>query len=342
MITKETDFKKHIKTKEYKSLYYIFGEEKFLVKHYTNMLIKEIMGEQPPEFNFHSFDNDSSIDEIIVAMDVMPFMSEYNFVKITDLNIDKLKKADLDNLKLALKNIPSTTIVLFTFLTLDISGKEFKEVQKISEKQGIAVELKKYDSHALSKKLVDAASKRGCAITLNNAGKIVDYCGTDLTALQNEIEKLSAYADGGEITLDMINQLVAVKLETKGYLMANDIIMDNLNKAYKELDILFNQNEEPTLILLAISSAYIDLYRSRVMAESGVPIDIVAKDFSYGNRKFVLSNSAKNGRRMSTFAIRKSLDAIMSVEQKLKSVSCDPRIQIEELISKLSIIAREG
>ena len=48
MITKETDFKKHIKSGEFNNLYFIAGEEKFLVKHYTDRLIKEIMGEEPP------------------------------------------------------------------------------------------------------------------------------------------------------------------------------------------------------------------------------------------------------------------------------------------------------
>lgn len=342
MINKETDFKRHIKSKEYKSIYLISGDEKFLIKHYTNMLVKAVMGDVPPEFNFHSFDNDSTVDEMVVAVDVMPFMSEYNFVKITDYNIDKLKKSDLDNLKEMIKNIPSTSIVVFTYPTLDNSGKEFKAIQKMVDKLGIAVELKKYDSHALSKKLVDAAYKRGCTITLNNAGKIVDYCGTDLTALQNEIEKLSAYADGGEITLDMINSLVHINLETKIYSLSDFIMSGNLNKAFRELDILFNQGEDEHSIIRWIGYAYTDLYRSRVMAESGVPIDVFAKDFSYGNNKFKLTKAAKNGRSLSTIAIRKSIDEIIATEHKTKSVSGNNRVRIERLVARLSLIAREN
>ena len=277
-----------------------------------------------------------------VALDVMPFMSKYNCVKISDLNIERLKKTELDNLKTIISNVPKTSILIFTFPTLTISGKEYKAVQKIIDNTGICVELKKYDSHALSKRLVDAAYKRGCTITLNNAGKIVDYCGTDLTVLQNEIEKLSAYADGGEITLDMINELVNINLETKVYYMSDDIISNNLDRAYRELDILFNQGEDAVAILRGIASAYIDLYRSRVMAEGGIPIDVVAKDFNYGTRKFVLTKSARSGKRLSTSALRKSIDKIITADYKMKSTSLNHRVLIEKLISELSVISVEG
>ena len=71
----------------------------------------------------------------------------------------------------------------------DTRKAQFKSIVKLVNKNGVVVEYPKYDSHATSKELVRAASKRGCPLTLANAGKIVDYVGTDLTALQNEIDK---------------------------------------------------------------------------------------------------------------------------------------------------------
>ena len=341
MVLKERDIKKHIKDKNFANLYCFYGSEKFLVKTYTQRLVTAIMGENPPEFNFHNMDNNSDIDDIAVSADIMPFMSEYNCVKVTDLNIDSLVKADFEKLKEIIKNVPDTTVIIFTFPTLEISGKNFSSFIKMVDKSGVVGELPKYDSNALSKQLVSGAYKRGCPLTAVNAGKIVDYCGTDLTMLQNELDKLCAYADGQEITSEMIDTLVHINLETKVYYRANDIIAGNLDKAYKELDILFYQKTEPIVIVSAIAGAYMDLYRARVGAEGGVPVATIAKDFSYGNRKFALEKASRAGKRISTPALRKSIDEILNTDYKLKSTSTSERTLLEKLIAKLSLISKE-
>ncbi|MGN0476461.1 MAG: DNA polymerase III subunit delta [Ruminococcus sp.] len=341
MVLKERDIKKHIKEKNFANLYCFYGSEKFLVKTYTQRLVTAIMGENPPEFNFHNLDNNSDIDDIAVSADIMPFMSEYNCVKVTDLNIDSLVKADFEKLKEIIKNVPDTTVIIFTFPTLEISGKNFSAFIKGVDKSGVVGELPKYDSNALSKQLVSGAYKRGCPLSAVNAGKIVDYCGTDLTMLQNELDKLCAYADGQEITSEMIDSLVHINLETKVYYMANDIIAGNLDKAYKELDILFYQKTEPIVIVSAIAGAYMDLYRARVGAEGGVPVATIAKDFSYGNRKFALEKASRAGKRISTPALRKSIDEILNTDYKLKSTSISGRTLLEKLIAKLSLISKE-
>ena len=341
MVLKERDIKKHIKDKNFANLYCFYGSEKFLVKTYTQRLVTAIMGENPPEFNFHNMDNNSDIDDIAVSADIMPFMSEYNCVKVTDLNIDNLVKSDFEKLKEIIKNVPHTTVIIFTFPTLELSGKNFSSFIKMVDKSGVVAELPKYDSNALSKQLVSGAYKRGCPLSAVNAGKIVDYCGTDLTMLQNELEKLCAYADGQEITSEMIDALVHINLETKVYYMANHIISGNLDKAYKELDILFYQKTEPIAIVSTIAGAYMDLYRARVGAEGGVPVATIAKDFSYGNRKFALEKASRAGKRISTPALRKSIDEILNTDYKLKSTSTSERTLLEKLIAKLSLISKE-
>ena len=163
MILNESEFKRQIKKKEFSNVYLIYGEEKFLVKVYTKQLVKAIMGEEPPEFNFHNFDNNSELNDIAVACDVMPFMSEYNCVVVTDLNIDSLIKSDMEKLKTIIKNLSPSTKLIFTFPTLSTGGMEgrkdtrkaqFKSIVKLVDKNGVVVEYPKYDSHATSKELV--------------------------------------------------------------------------------------------------------------------------------------------------------------------------------------------
>lgn len=131
----------------------------------------------------------------------------------------------------------------------DTRKAQFKSIVKLVDKNGVVVGYPKYDSHATSKELVRAASKRGCPLTLANAAKIVDYVGTDLTALQNEIDKLCAYADGKEITIDMINDLVHVNLETKVYYISNYIIKMIYKEHIKSLIFSFIKRQSLLLLL---------------------------------------------------------------------------------------------
>lgn len=334
----EREFKAHLKKKEFSGLYVITGEEKFLVRHYTNELVKRAMGEKPADFNYHELDSKTTVDRIAVAADVMPFMSKYNFVKITDFDFTVLVKSELDSLTKLLKNLPETTVVLFTFPTAEPTGTGYNSLLNTAKKIGTVLELEHLSKLKLGATLVEGAYSRGCSMSENTAGMLIDYCGDDLVALRNELDKLCAFADGQEITVDMIEQLVYQKLDTKLYYFTDKVLYGNLDKAYADLDILFYQKTEPIVIISAIGGVYTDIYRAKVAAESGVPLAKAAEDFGYGKRKFALEKAAKHARSMSTAQIRKSIDEIMKVDVALKSTAVNGRTAIEKLIAKLVLI----
>ncbi len=114
------------------------------------------------------------------------------------------------------------------------------------------------------------------------------------------------------------------------------------SKAFQVLDLLFYQKEEPIAMLYTLSNAYIDAYRVRVAAECGVMNSELAKDFGYGKRTFVLDRVKRSTNRVSTEALRKSLDLMMDADLKFKSVRLNDRLYLEQLIAQLLLTAREG
>jgi DNA polymerase-3 subunit delta len=56
----------------------------------------------------------------------------------------------------------------------------------------------------------------------------------------------------------------------------------------------------------------------------------------------VLNRARSSVSRTSTEALRKSLDVLVETDEKLKSVSVNQRFLIEQLISRLLLIAKEG
>ncbi|MDD6490429.1 MAG: DNA polymerase III subunit delta [Clostridia bacterium] len=348
----EQDFRKELSSGNLKNIYFIYGEEKYLVKKYTSSLINKAVGKNPSEFDFQKLSSNTSLEDIIASSEQLPVFSKYKCVCVNDYDINTMSESDYKDLEKYLTDLPENLVLIFSQPTLNENSKNSQSKDKkpnktkrfvsAVEKYGTVLELQKKGDIALEKQLVSWAEKNGCTLTQINASKIIAMCGNDMTALKNEIDKLSAFADNSEITEEIIKKLVTKNTEIRVFEISNCISSNDFNGAYKNLHQLFEQNEKPEMILSALSSTFVDMYRMRVASESGKTASDVAKDFKYRNREFVLKTANNNARRYSTQTLRRILDTILQTDIKLKSTRSDAQILLETLISKLLIIVREG
>lgn len=348
----EPYFKKEISSSKFKSLYFIYGDEKYLVRKYTTALINKAVGKNPSEFDFQKLNSDTSIEEIVNAVEQLPLFSEYKCVCVNDYDIDAMTESDYKQLESYCSSLPENAILIFSQPTLTSDTKKShgngekksnktKRFLAVAEKYGAVLELNKRGETELAKQLISWAEKNGCTLTQTNASKIIAMNGTDMTTLKNEIDKLSAYANNSEITSDIVKLLVTENSEAKIFALSDCISKNNFNGAYQQLYRLFEQNEKPEIILSVLGSVFIDMYRMRVASESGKTVSDVAKDFKYGKREFLLKNALYNSKKYSTDTLKKIIDTILQTDIKLKSTRADAQILLETLISKLIIIVQE-
>ncbi len=340
----EADLKKHIKQKTFSPIYVIYGTEQMFIKRYTEMLVTAVAGKSPSDFNFHKFSGDINLDELAASVQIVPFMSEYNCVLITDVFLDSMDADTIDRLKtiLAQKIDGSVVIISMPSYIPKKNKAALSSIIKKAEKNGSVIEFDKLDQNTLERYIAKWANQNGKLISHINASKLIASCGTDLNMLKNEVDKLSAYASGEEITLEDINSLATVNLETKIFALSDAVIRGQGDKAFTALDLLFYQKEEPIAMLYVLSGTFVDAYRMRVANECGVNQQRVAEDFEYKKRAFTLRNAANSTSRVSTQALRKCLDALVEADLAMKSTSVDKRIYLEQLIAKLLLITREG
>ncbi len=345
----EKDFKKHISSKKLNNIYVIYGDEKYLVKHYTKELVKAAVGENPPEFSFHEFEGAVDLNALSSAVGAVPFMTEYNCVLVRDLNLSKFSKDEYDSLLSVVKSTPESTVLIFSYPTKESDEKSLDSSKKINlkafskalEKIGVVAEVNMRSATALEHQIAAWADKLDKKISLPVASKMIFYCGTDLSTLNLELRKLVAFSgDEEEITIDMVEKVVTKKLEAKVYDLVDNVIYGNMDKAYRELRSLFANREDPRDILRILGFSYVDLYRARVTLESGGNIKETGDFFKYGARSWVLSKAQKKSERLSTNALRESIGAIADLSEKLNSVSMNEEAALEKLIANLSIIAK--
>ncbi len=338
----ETEFKKHITSKKFAPIYAIWGSEKKYVRSYTNKLTEKICGKNPSEFNFHQYTNGCDIHQVCLDMLTVPFMSDYNVIKLSDINFSQLTKEEKSELESALKSIVQGTVVIFTMPTLNIDEKkpgDFKKIMTIAEKSGVAVVFNRLGDLALERHLVSLASRQNVKLSAVNADKIISICGNDLTSLVNELDKLCAYAgEGNEITTDDIMLLTTANFEAKVFSLADFIVKGKNDEALKTLNGLFFQRQDPIAVLTVLSNAYVDFYRGKTAFESGVQYTVAAEDFNCKKRAFVLKKTVP----LSANALSHSIDLIIGADTAMKTQNTDGRIILEELVCRLLEISKKG
>jgi len=155
------------------------------------------------------------------------------------------------------------------------------------------------------------------------------------------VQKLSAFANGAQITKEMIDKLAVKCLQARIYDLSNAVVRGNYDKAYAVLDSLFAAKEDPVKVLSAISGCFVDMYRVKCAKTAGMPFDDVASYFNYRGREFALKNASRDSAALSFDQLRRSLDVIMLADNGLKSTSADSRLILEEMLVKLLLISKE-
>lgn len=339
----EQQLRKQIKENSFKNAYLIYGEESYLKEYYVSQMREKIVDKTFESFNYHFFDGkDISLDEILKDAQMLPMMSEYNLVVARDYPVDK-SQSDIKLLEEYLSDCPDTTVFILWYDALepDVKSAKFKKLIKAFDSAGAVVNMQKRSEGDVAKLLVSGAKKRGAVLDADNAKYLISVSGNDMKNLLNELDKLSYFVKGGEITKEIIDNMATKCLQARIYDLSKFVVSGNSDKAYEVLDTLFAMKEEPVIILSAISSVYVDMYRVKCAKKAGFTYDDVAKHYNYRGREFALRNASRDCANLSEKQLTLSLDAITNTDIKMKSTAVDKKLLIEELIVKLIVTARE-
>ncbi len=338
----ENELKQQIKASQFSNLYFIYGEEKYLVKHYTNLLEKKIVDPAFADFNLHFYDGKSlDFEEIAIAAESLPMMSEYACLLIKDLPADSLNDEDFKKLENIIKDIPESTVILISLPTLSVNMKSAKGKKILScfEKYGTVVEFGHFSSQQLVRLIEKGAKERGCIFNSSEAGYLLTIIGDDMSVVLNELEKICAYKKEGNITKADIDAVVVKSMQARAFDLTKALVANNCDTAMSILDTLFSMKEEPINILGAIITSYVDMYRAKVYISGGKRAVDAAEDFNYRNKEFRLTNAAKTISKYSMKQLRSFLEVLSEADTMLKSSSTDGRLVLEQTITKLLLVS---
>ena len=133
-----------IKAGDFKKVYLLYGQERYLIKQYRDKLIKAMVSEGD-SMNFSSFEGDGiNQKEIIDLAETLPFFADKRVILIEDAGI--FSKAG-DELGEYLKDSPESTHFIFVEESVDKRSKLYKAAAKC----GNPVEFKEQTDETLAR-----------------------------------------------------------------------------------------------------------------------------------------------------------------------------------------------
>lgn len=295
-------------------LYIISGEDYYFRKYALNTLL-ELAGEGMSVFNIAYFGSSDSVDDVLMAVNIPPMMSDYKLVVWTgDIKKPlsdqqkKMDKAIADYVKLP---APNSVLVLVD------EGEYFKSVAKYGE----VVDCKHLETSLLSKYVNEYIEKKGLTMEPFLIKELVERCSNDMAHIAGEIDKLIAYSDGTDIDLDILNSVVTNSVEQAIYALTDAIVKNNVDEAYTLLDKLLARGEQPLQLLGLITGQFKRMFFTKISKESD---DEIAKKL--GTSSYPIKLARGFARKYKPMELNNIVERLHNIEYDAKS----GRIGIEE------------
>ena len=345
----EKDLKSALKNGDLSPVYFLYGEEPYLVAHFASLIVDAaVPADGMEDFNRHVFDGTSlSLDALEAAVEAMPLMGEHTCVWVKNYDAGAANAAVTERMKAIIAKAENPCVLLFsvTAFTPDIKkNTKWKAFLKEIDKRGASMCFEHRSASDTAALLMRGAQKRGAVLSRPVALMMIEQCGSDLFLLNNELDKLCAVVgEGGEITAETVSKVGVRQLDASVYELSKALLQKRYDTAYHCIAALFAGGEEPIRILAVLSETYVDLYRAKIAAIGGEQATALSEVFAYRGREFRLRNAARDCRALSPEALRSSLDLLGKADTWMKSTSAKQhRLILEETVARLILLAKAG
>lgn len=349
----EAQLRSELKSGNLSRVYFLYGEEDFLIHFFRDRIIEAAVPEEFRDLNFIRYRNPPKADEAAVFLDSIPIMSEYKCVLIEDLDPDSLndddKKSNEQKAYLSMiENVPETSVLIICQEHIDPmlfdpkKGKaKPKKLLAAAEKVGVSVKFDFLPEYKVAEKAVREISKAGCTISSENAQYLAKQCERSLTVLRNEIKKLCSYRQTGEITREDIDFITPKPVNASVYSLAEALFAGRTANAYEIINDLILQQYEPHAIFAALTGHFVDLYHAKLGQLAKKNYSETAAAFRYPpNRSFILQKAYGSVKNLDIRYLNDCITVLYRTNKLLNSSKADRRTLVEQAIADIATLKK--
>lgn len=322
-----------LKKQDYQPIYFFQGEEAYFI----DLLVKEIEDNALPEeqksFNqtiIYGKDIESDVGKIIDNAMRLPMMADRQVLIIKEAQHIK----GWDNLIPYLENPTKSTILVFAHKNKKIDGRS--SFGKLIKNLGVLFTSNSLNENKVDKVISQFIQAKGMTISPEALQLLVEYLGTDLGKIANEVDKLSLVANEKNITPQTIEEHIGISKDYNVFELQKAILYQDETKVFRILNY-FTQNPKAGNIVYVITILYSMVAKLFTMAQLGpVPDNELAR--MIGVSPYFLHDYKQAFRRLSPDDIQKQIKILLEFDGKSKgigSVSTNENELLKEMCFKL-------
>lgn len=241
-----------IKNGVIKPIYFLMGEEPYYIDKLSDYIEQKVLTEEEKGFNQTVlYGRDVTIDDIVSAAKRYPMMADRQVIIVKEAqdlsrNIEKLENY-ADN------PMPSTVLVMcYKYKTLD----KRKKVTKLLAKNGLVFESKKLYENQVGDWIKRVLSGKKYGIDPKANAMLVEFLGTDLSKINNELEKLQIILPPGSTIMPKdIEENIGFSKDYNVFELRKALGERNQLKAYK-IAANFAQNPKDNPMVVTTSLVF--------------------------------------------------------------------------------------
>lgn len=336
------ELKRAIRDQNPDRLYVFHGEETFLLQYYLDQLKNKLLDELTESFNYHRLNSENfEIQTFADAVENLPMMSEWSFVRVDDVDLFKLNESDRNKMAELLSDIPDYCTVVFVYATSEWKpDKRLKKLWDAIDSCGTIVEFAKQSQRDLVAWITRHFAAQHKRISAELCVYLIDITGGTMTALGGEISKICAYSGADEIKKSDIDAVVEPVMDAMVFQMTDLLGQGQYGQSLLKLQTLLKMQQEPLAILGAVGGHFRRLGTARTLLDHGKTAADLMK--LCGLSDYPARKTMDAARKFTPEFCRKATELVMETDYKMKTSYDEPERLLELLLLQLAQEGRHG
>lgn len=313
-------------TKDFKPLYFFFGDEPFLINECFLRFKASALGEGLEDFNYNLFyASDAKIANIREAVETLPMMSPHRLV------IVKEAQEFSDSEWASLENLFTTPVTSTVFVLLATKIDKRKKAIKALIEKAQCVEFKKPYESQIPWWINYMAEKNEVKVSPEAIHLLHTLVGSHLTEIDSEIGKLKDYiGERKTIELSDVAKAVSRSKEENIFDFTRAIGENDRAKALEHLVHLLDQGQNEMGVVSLVARHIRLLMTIKQGLEMGLHGARLAQHAQVPN--YFLDSYLEQSRQWSMSRLEQALVVLSETDKALKSSPLSSHIWLENMV----------
>ncbi|MDG1398786.1 MAG: DNA polymerase III subunit delta [Polaribacter sp.] len=243
-----------IKKDNIKPIYFLMGDEPYYIDKISDYIEQTVLDEAEKGFNQQiMYGRDATIEDIISAAKRYPMMAERQVLIVKEAQ--DLSR-NIEKLITYAKNPQPTTVLVINYKYKKLDKR--KKLHKAIAKTGLIYESKKLYENQVSDWIRRVLSGKKYQIEPKAAQMLVEFLGTDLSKISNELDKLMLILPQETIINDKhIEENIGISKDFNNFELQKAIGAKNIAKANRIINYFAeNPKNNPTVMTMSLLNSF--------------------------------------------------------------------------------------